>query len=68
MINTLQNADLGDFRAGTGTVLMGSLSTRYLVRRWDKFYFRMWLPVQFARLLRIPEVEAACRAHFGALG
>jgi hypothetical protein len=23
MINTLQNADLGDFRAGTGTILNG---------------------------------------------
>ena len=49
---------------GTGTVLMGSLSTRYLVRRRDKFYFRMWLPVQFARLLRIPEVKDGLQGAF----
>ncbi len=40
---------------------MESLSMRHLVRRRDKFYFRMWIPVQFARLLRIPEVKVSLK-------
>lgn len=38
---------------------MGSLRTRYLVRRRDAFYFRRWVPRRLTPLLGVSEVKVS---------